>query len=620
VVHREIQFLKISDTDKLRAMKIRLSSIAIGMVLLTCLVIDFDLKNWRKQDRVIEWDVHSYYAYLPALFIYNDIKLEKSIYQFDTDYWLFWPNVEADGRRIIKTSMGTAIMYAPFFFIAHAFAESPLSVYSANGFSEPYKLFLLLSAVFYLFVGLVFVQKNLSHFSFSEAQTALTILLIGTGTNLLCYSSQSAPMPHVYSFCLVAVFIFYAIKWHEQRTIKNTLIIGLLLGLISLIRITNILIVLFFILYDAATLSALKEKIFFFFKKYYHLLIAVAACLLVWLPQIIYWKTVSSKYFYYSYPDEHFFFLHPQIMEGLFGFRKGWLVYTPMMAFAIAGIFLMRNDLKKFALNITIFLLLNIYIIFSWWAWWYGGTFGQRPMVESYALLAIPFASFVKFITERKLFVQIGFYCIAGFFIWLNIFQTYQFEVHSLHWDGMTTKLYFKQFAKMDRIPDYDKYVERPDYGKAKLGFTGIEINQVIDTENREAEKKELSRKQIQLTASNEKYVCADEAGERRVIVNRSTAGLWETFTLIMFDNNECNIQTHDGHFFSADLGSTTEISAIRTAAYSWELFTLVELGNNIVAFKAGNNKYWSLEKKSMKLFASVDSIGENEKFTISYQ
>ncbi len=55
----------------------QLSSLAIAVVVMACLAIDFSLKNWEEEERVIEWDVHSYYEYLPALFIYDDIKFEK---------------------------------------------------------------------------------------------------------------------------------------------------------------------------------------------------------------------------------------------------------------------------------------------------------------------------------------------------------------------------------------------------------------------------------------------------------------------------------------------------------------------------------------------------------------
>ena len=85
--------------------KFQLSTLAISIVVLVCLSIDLSFKNWEKQDRVIEWDVHSYYAYLPAFFIYDDIHLEKSDYKFDDDYYLFWPSYTEDGRKIFLVFM-----------------------------------------------------------------------------------------------------------------------------------------------------------------------------------------------------------------------------------------------------------------------------------------------------------------------------------------------------------------------------------------------------------------------------------------------------------------------------------------------------------------------------------
>ncbi len=452
----------------IKRIKLKLSSIAIIIVIACCLVIDMGFKNWEKPTRVIEWDIHSYYAYLPAAFIYKDIHLWKSDYRIGKNYFMFWPNYTADGKKVIKTTMGMAVLYAPFFLVGHAAAM--LSEYPENGFSEPYKILLLVSALFYLFVGLDFLRKILIHYKFSDIHIASSILLIGLGTNLTAYSSQSAPMSHVYSFCLFSVFIYYTIKWFESQTIKNTIIIGLLIGLISLVRSSNIIIMLFFAFYGVSSLSDFKERTLFFRKKAVLLLIIVAAFILVWVPQLVYWKISSGSFFYYSYPDERFFFNAPKIIQGLFGFRKGWLIYTPMMAFALAGVFVLKGTMKKTQLPIILFFILNIYIIFSWWCWWYGGSFGQRSMVESYALLAIPFASFIKYVSEKKLLYNLMFYSAALFFIWLNLFQTLQFENMVLHYDGMSKELYFKQFGRLEKIKDYDKYVISPDYDEARRG------------------------------------------------------------------------------------------------------------------------------------------------------
>ena len=142
--------------------------------------------------------------------------------------------------------MGMSILYSPFFFVAHAFALA--TDYPEDGFSEPYKVFLLLSAIFYLFIGLDFLRKILRHYQFSDSIIAIVILLLGLGTNLLCYSSQSGPMSHVYSFCLFAIFIYYTIKWYERQSAKNTLLLGISFGMITLVRPSNTVIIIFFLL------------------------------------------------------------------------------------------------------------------------------------------------------------------------------------------------------------------------------------------------------------------------------------------------------------------------------------------------------------------------------------
>ncbi len=290
------------------------------------------------------------------------------------------------------------------------------------------------------------------------------------GTNLLAYASQSAPMPHVYSFCLISIFLFLTIKWFEGPTIKNSIIIGIITGAITLIRPSDIVIVIIFILFGLTQLKELRNRILFFKNNAGKLAIITIVAICVWIPQFIYWKTATGHYVFYSYIGERFFFDNPKIIDGLFSFRKGWFVYTPIMLLAVVGILMMRNKVRELRIPITIFIILNIYVIFSWWCWWYGGSFGQRTIIDCYGILAVPLASFVAFISQRKLLPKILFACVTSFLIFLNIFQTIQFENRILHWDGMTKKLYTKQFLKIKFIDDYDKYVSPPNYDDAFNG------------------------------------------------------------------------------------------------------------------------------------------------------
>jgi hypothetical protein len=275
-------------------------------------------------------------------------------------------------------------------------------------------------------------------------------------------------MSHAFSYCLFAIFFYYTIKWYSETTVTNTILLGLTLGLISLIRPTNALVILFFALYKISSFEELKRRVLFAKERWYLILCIAISCLMVWIPQFLYWKIATGHYLYYSYTDERFYFADPHILDGLFSFRKGWLVYTPIMIFALIGLFVNDNRMKEQRIALISFMMLNIYIVFSWWCWWYGGTFGQRSLIESYALLALPLASFITIVIKKKIIVKSIFSSLCLFCIWLNIFQTYQFEFKSLHWDGMNKKLYFKQFGKLDRIEDFDELVHWPNYDQAR--------------------------------------------------------------------------------------------------------------------------------------------------------
>lgn len=588
-------------------MKIQLSTIAIFITFLTALTIDVSLKNWGKNEKVIEWDVHNYYAYLPLHFIYNDIEIEDvENYRYGDNLYHVWIEKTKDNKNVIKGPIGMIYMYGPFFFIGHGVALLTDN-YPADGFSAPYKLFLLLGALFYLVVGLFFVKKTLEYFNFSDKDIAIVLLLLGVGTNLLAYSSSFAPMPHVFNFALMAMFIYFSLKWHSIQKFKYLIVLGVLLGIITQIRPTNILIIFFFLLYGISSLETLKFKFNLFKKEFIRLTIFIPLGLLIWVPQFLYWKIATGNYIYYSFGDEGFFFTDPKIVEGLFSFRKGWLVYTPIMGVALIGLFYLKGKLDGLRLGIITFTVLNIYIIFSWWCWWYGGSFGQRSIIDSYALLAIPLAAFVQGV-DNKTKAKYVFYLIAGFFIWLNIFQTYQFENKSLHYDSMSKELYFKQFGKLKPIDNFDDYLNWADYDAAKYrdGKKKQKVKEVVDISN-------LNR--VNLMASNGQYLCTE--WNRVVVADKDQANTWEEFSFLPLKDNKVAILSYDNKYLSADIGSTGETASTKDEVNGWEIFEIDYIEENVISLKASNGKYLSLDPITNVIMAISDTIGENEKFQL---
>lgn len=403
-------------------------------------------KDWR-WGKPISSDVIFYYEYLPAKFIYNDLTLKYADTAPDAvrDHTWYVP-LDPD-KRLIKTTMGVAIFLAPGFFIADYLA--PKLGYQPHGYSLPYMIAVLASAVFYSVLSMLVLIRTLKRF-YQDWIISLVLLTLFLGTNLFIYVTTEPGMSHVYSFFLFCCFIELTISWYENKSLLKALLLGLILGLVVLVRPTNILIAVFFILYGITSVENLKQRTVYLLKSYPHLLLIVTMAVMVWIPQMLYWRQITGELLYFSYsPGERFFFDRPRIALGLFSYRKGWLLYTPVMLLAIAGIYFLWTKYRKLFWPVVIFLPLNIYVVFSWWCWWYGGSFGQRPMIDSYPLMALPLAALIaQFSSKWK--PALIFLILAGF-IYFNQFQSQQYRSGSIHWDSMSKEAYWKTFGKIEQ-------------------------------------------------------------------------------------------------------------------------------------------------------------------------
>lgn len=449
-------------------LKKNVSVIVIILAGIFIVMTNFNHHKWLRDDGVIEWDVKGYYSYLPATFIYKDLKLDF----LDGNNELFqkmWPVRTDEGDRVIVTSCGMSILYSPFFFIAHGLAH--LTSYEADGYSMPYRFALAFSALFYFLLGMIFMRKILKRY-FSEVITVITMIAVAIGTNLFYYTTYEAPLTHGHSFGLIALFVWLSIRWHRSPKAGNTIGLGFLFGLISLIRPTNILVLLFFVLWDVKSFKELKERILFFIRRYNLVLLMLLFFLIAWLPQFAYWKYITGHWIFYSYgaKDAGFFFNNPQIFNILISYKKGWFVYTPVMAIAFVGIFFMIKRLPAAFWAVLVYMLAMIYVLSSWWCWWFGGGFGLRAFVETYAIMAIPLASLLD-VAFRKKIIGISLTVIIAVLTAYNLFQIRQYRHGAIHFWWMNKEAYWANFLKLHPTEKYFEVRTKPNYEKARDGI-----------------------------------------------------------------------------------------------------------------------------------------------------
>jgi len=196
-----------------------LSALTIALIITFMTVNMLTVKHWKDERRVIEWDAISYYAYLPATFIYHDLSLRFADGYDGPHKLIVWPEKGPEGKYVIKTTMGLSILWLPFFLAGHAAAL--ISGADAGGYSDPYKFFLLVSALTFALIGLIYLRRILLTVA-SDTIAAIVIAGFALGTNLYWYTLSQGTMSHVYSFALISTFVWYTIKWHKASASGRT--------------------------------------------------------------------------------------------------------------------------------------------------------------------------------------------------------------------------------------------------------------------------------------------------------------------------------------------------------------------------------------------------------------
>ena len=381
--------------------------------------------RWKEQgtEATISWDVSGYYMYLPALFIYKDIKECKFKDSILNKYGPT-PNFqqaflhEASGNYVMKYTAGQAIIMSPFFAVGHLWATVS-SEYLADGFSYPYQISLGMGMFLIGFLGLFYLRKILILY-FKDSTVAILLLLYVAGTNYLNYSSVDQCMTHNTLFTIYALLLWTTIQFYKKKKKSQVVITGLLTGLATLIRPTEIVSILIPLFWGVQNKNEILLRFQFLKDNYLKLLIAALLFGFIVLIQAFYWHYATGDWIVYSYQDQGFSWLKPHVWDYSMSYRSGWLRYCPMLFLPLLGLFFYtKNGPSKWL--VIFYAILTFYITTAWDVWDYGGPAG-RAMVQHYVVLAFPFAFLIEKINQKKALKYI-FYSIVFLFIYLNIWS-----------------------------------------------------------------------------------------------------------------------------------------------------------------------------------------------------
>ncbi|GLR17213.1 hypothetical protein [Portibacter lacus] len=450
-----------------------LLSMVIGLFYLAGL---FVMDNWKGTMR--NGDSSGYYIHAVSGLLHQDVgdysktiasyleHYPKSAYLLDDPFWM---KSTSTGKKYIKYSIGVAVMEAPAFFAAHLYSMIS-GYYKADGFSPPYIFAINAIQVVYIAIGFYLLAFVLAQY-YSKSVVIATLLCIALGTNLFIQATYLT-IAHTFLFFNFCWLIYLSFRFYKAPTYGRAALIGLVVGLIALIRVPEILsffIPLFWGVYNKDTLL---NRVAFFRKNVNFYLLAALVTALVFFPQLYYWYFVSGEWLFNPYGGEGFNFLDPHIIKGWFSYKNGWLVYTPIMIFSLIGLFFIKNKARAALLPLLLFVGLNSYVHYSYYTWNYFPGMGSRPMIESYPLLAFSFAAFLAFVFRSKI-TKYFFSGLLVLFIGLNLLQSWQFR-QGILWTARSSKaFYWEVFGQLspDRnsLRAFDSQEFQPDLEHLRL-------------------------------------------------------------------------------------------------------------------------------------------------------
>jgi hypothetical protein len=368
-------------------------------------------------------DMEGYYQYLVHFFIRDWDKFNQ----------MPWTIPYSEGKTLSVFTCGVAILWSPFFVIAHF-----ISIFfglDTDGYANMYYGFMLIAGIIYTYIGLVFIYKLLREF-YGHKVSLITTALFFLATNVFFYSVLlGAGMAHVYSFSMIAIYLYYTHKFFKESNKKNLLLLGIPFALAVLIRPTNIISGLYFFLYGVNGIATFKGRITYWVKNYWAIIGLFVIGVIVFIPQMAYWHFVTGKFLVYSYQNYGFpFIMSPKFGVVLFGKYNGWLTYTPIVIFALVGLFILLRKKQMNSLAVLLIFVLCIYINASWWFPTFGAAVGQRAMIDFLPFLAIPLALVIGQIKKMSTPIRLTLGFIIVIFIFYNIQFGFRYD-SGLWWD-----------------------------------------------------------------------------------------------------------------------------------------------------------------------------------------
>ena len=281
-----------------------------------------------------------------------------------------------DGKIWNKYPIGWALMHAPGFLLAHA-SVSIGNIFGANwdvsGFGRIHQLFVTMNGYLYSVLGCLFVYLWLKKY-LNRYYSIIALFYVLLSGSVFYYLFRQVSMAHHLVFFLVAAILYFSDQFDEKQSDHRIpMILGFLSGLLLLVRPQACI----YLIYPLVVfLKNIRSPYF-----------VKAVCLgcSIGIPvaalQLFIYKIYFGSFFTYSYGEEGFNWLKPNLWEVLFSPLNGAFYWHPVLLVGLLSCIWLAGAARDHSYpkwSPLFMFALVLWLNAAWWCWWYGASFGNR--------------------------------------------------------------------------------------------------------------------------------------------------------------------------------------------------------------------------------------------------
>ena len=423
--------------------------------------------------RIYASDEVQYFSYLRSLWFDRDVSFENEYRHFYESGVVGYPGFHetfleretATGRRETFATMGSALLWSPFYAVAdvtvrvrRALGDSSIA---ANGYSQPYVSAVAYGSAVYGWLSLV-LSMAIARRVFGDRVVAvggadgvplalIAAIAVWIGTPLFFYMYIAPPMSHACSAFATALFVLVWLRVRERWSLRGLIALGALAALLAMVREQDVFVAIgpaidwlvTFVRRVRASGTARDGRAAggsHWMTLVVNAAAGVVAFAIAFAPQLMAYQAINGHPSPSRLVARKMSWMSPHGLQVLGSPQHGLLFWTPLVLLSLAGlaclVFIRGDDRDhdnrsrlhdRSLIGICLMLMVatQVYVAGSVESWTVAGAFGQRRFVGLSAIFAIGLVAFLRALPAR--WPRRVALAVAAVAVWWNLGLMAQF-------------------------------------------------------------------------------------------------------------------------------------------------------------------------------------------------